>query len=134
REELEPGMLVTVDQHIDRTRTRASTFFEGRGVVAHVSFADPIDEALRVALARAAEKAGGRVRDRGVYVCIDGPQFSTFAESEAHRKDGADVIGMTNVTEAKLAREAELPFAALAMVTDYDCWHPSEAVVDVATV
>jgi len=134
REELAPGMLVTIDQHIDRTRMRASTFFEGRGIVAHVSVADPIDDALRRALYAAAVKAGGKVRDKGVYVCIEGPQFSTRAESEAHRKDGADVIGMTNVTEAKLAREAELPFAALAMVTDYDCWHPSEAAVDVATV
>ena len=134
REELEPGMFVTVDQHIDRTRTRRSTFFEGRGIVAHVSVADPIDDQLRRALYDAAAGAGARVRDKGVYVCIEGPQFSTRAESEAHRRDGADVIGMTNVTEAKLAREAELPFAALAMVTDYDCWHPSEAAVDVATV
>ena len=134
REELAPGMFVTVDQHIDRTRTRRSTFFEERGIVAHVSVADPIDDALRRALYESATEAGGRVRDKGVYVCIEGPQFSTRAESEAHRRDGADVIGMTNVTEAKLAREAELPFAALAMVTDYDCWHPSEAAVDVATV
>ncbi|MFO0617531.1 MAG: S-methyl-5'-thioadenosine phosphorylase [Polyangiaceae bacterium] len=134
KEELPPGTFVTVDQYIDRTRTRAGTFFQGFGVVAHVGLAHPVDEALRLALFDAARRAGASVVDRGAYVCIEGPQFSTLAESLTHQRDGASVIGMTNMPEARLAREAELPYAALAMVTDYDCWHPSEATVDVATV
>lgn len=134
KEDLAPGMFVTVDQYVDRTRSRAGTFFEGRGIVAHVGLAQPIDDALRRALFAAAKSAGARVVDRGTYVCIEGPQFSTLAESLLHRRDGADVIGMTNLPEARLAREAELPYASLAMVTDYDCWHPAEESVDVTSV
>lgn len=134
KEELAPGTFVTVDQYVDRTRSRPSTFFEGCGIVAHVGLAHPVDDALRRALFDAAKRAGANVVDRGTYVCIEGPQFSTLAESEGFRREKYDVIGMTNMPEARLAREAELPYASLAMVTDYDCWHPSEADVDVSTV
>lgn len=134
REEMKPGDMVLVDQFIDRTRSRASTFFDDDGVVAHVGFADPTDEALRVCLADAAERAGATVHRGGTYVCMEGPQFSTRAESHMYRSFGAHVIGMTNLTEAKLAREAELPYATVAMVTDYDCWHEAEEDVTVEAV
>jgi 5'-methylthioadenosine phosphorylase len=134
REDLHPGEVVLVDQYIDRTRARASTFFEDDAVVAHVSLADPIDAALAECLARAAERTGAKVHRGGTYLCMEGPQFSTRAESQLYRSWGAHVIGMTNMPEAKLAREAELPYASLAMVTDYDCWHASEAAVSVENV
>jgi 5'-methylthioadenosine phosphorylase len=126
--------MVLVDQFIDRTRARASTFFDEHGVVAHVGFADPTDAALREALAAACNKVGARVHRGGTYVCMEGPQFSTRAESLMYRSWGAQVIGMTNLPEAKLAREAELPYASLSMATDYDCWHQSEEAVTVEAV
>jgi 5'-methylthioadenosine phosphorylase len=129
KENIHPGDIVLVDQFIDRTRARPSTFFEDDGVVAHVEFADPIDAALQEALYRAALAVGARAHRGGTYVCIEGPQFSTRAESNLYRSWGVDVIGMTNLPEAKLAREAELPYATIALATDYDCWHQSEAPV-----
>lgn len=134
REELRPGDVVVVDQFIDRTRTRPSTFFEGTGVVAHVAFADPVDHALASVLEAAAREAGARVHRGGTYVCMEGPQFSTRAESRMYQSWGASVIGMTNVPEAKLAREAQLPYATLALVTDYDAWRAEEEGVTVADV
>ena len=140
KESLHPGDFVLVDQFIDRTRNRASTFFDDFGIVAHVGFGDPVDAALQRATADAARAAGaalqgaGALHVGGTYVCMDGPQFSTRAESELYRSWGASVIGMTNLPEAKLAREAELPYATLAMVTDYDCWHTSEEAVTVEAV
>jgi 5'-methylthioadenosine phosphorylase len=134
KEYMPPGDFVIVDQFIDRTRGRASTFFDDFGIVAHVSFGDPVDAALSAALRQAAEAAGVRVHTGGTYVCMEGPQFSSRAESELYRSWGASVIGMTNLPEAKLAREAELPYASLAMVTDYDCWRQSEEEVSVETV
>src|SRR5690606_34982199 len=125
---------VLVDQFIDRTRSRPSTFFEGVGLVAHVGMADPVDDALSSALWRAAVAVGARAHRGGTYVCIEGPQFSTRAESNLYRSWGVDVIGMTNLPEARLAREAELPYATVALVTDYDCWHQSEEDVSVAAV
>lgn len=134
QEDVHPGDVVLVDQFIDRTRTRPSTYFEGLGVVAHVEFADPIDAALQDALYRAALEIGARARKGGIYLCIEGPQFSTRAESDLYRSWGATVIGMTNVPEAKLAREAELPYATIALATDYDCWKREEAAVSVDQV
>jgi 5'-methylthioadenosine phosphorylase len=134
REDIAPGELVVVDQYIDRTWHRRGTFFEGAGVVAHVSLADPTDAALRTALVAAATKAGGKVWDKGTYVCIEGPQFSTRAESHLYRSWGASVIGMTSVPEVRLAREAELPFSTLALVTDYDCWRDEGEHVTVGAV
>ncbi len=134
REELHPGDVVVVDQFIDRTRARPSTFFEGVGVVAHVAFADPVDHALANVLEAAAREAGGRVHRGGAYICIDGPQFSTRAESRTYQGWGASVIGMTNLPEARLAREAQLPYATLALVTDYDAWRAEEEGVSVADV
>jgi 5'-methylthioadenosine phosphorylase len=134
REDVHPGDVVLVDQFIDRTRGRPSTYFEDLGVVAHVGFADPVDAALRAALLDCARATGVRVHDGGTYVCIEGPQFSTRAESHLYRSWGATVIGMTNMPEARLAREAELPYATLALVTDYDCWHVSEEDVTVESV
>jgi len=134
KESIRPGDLVLVDQFIDRTRQRASTFFEDIGVVAHVSFGDPVDAALRDALYRAAVETGARAHKGGTYVCMEGPQFSTRAESNLYRSWGVDVIGMTNLPEAKLAREAELPYASIALATDYDCWHQVEAEVSVEAV
>jgi 5'-methylthioadenosine phosphorylase len=134
REDIAPGDMVLVDQFIDRTRQRSGTFFDDCGVVAHVGFAEPTDAALRDALRDAVHVAGGRVHTGGTYVCMDGPQFSTRAESLMYRSWGAHVIGMTNLPEAKLAREAELPYATLAMSTDYDCWHQTEEVVTVEAV
>ncbi len=134
KEAIAPGDVVVVDQFFDRTRARPQTFF-GRGVVAHVAFADPVCPVLSGVLADAAEAAGGvRVHRGGTYLCIEGPQFSTRAESRIYRQWGVDVIGMTNLPEAKLAREAELCYATLALVTDYDCWHESEEAVSVGLV
>lgn len=133
REELAPGHFVAVDQFIDRTSARASSFF-GPGLVAHVSLADPVCPRLARLAAGAARGAGAVVHDRGCYVAIEGPQFSTRAESLLYRQWGADVIGMTAMPEARLAREAELPYAMLAMVTDYDCWREEEAGVEAAQV
>jgi 5'-methylthioadenosine phosphorylase len=133
REDIRPGDAVIVDQYIDLTKRRISTFFEG-DVAAHVSFADPVCSALAGALASAARRAGATVVEGGSYVCMEGPQFSTRAESRIYRSWGASVIGMTALPEAKLAREAELPYATLACVTDYDCWHETEAPVTVEAV
>ena len=134
KESLAPGDVVVVDQFVDRTRHRPDTFFEDIGVVAHVELADPVDAALGGALYRAAVATGVRAHRGGTYVCIEGPQFSTRAESNLYRSWGVDVIGMTNLPEARLAREAELPYATVAMVTDYDCWHVDEESVTVAAV
>ncbi len=132
REALAPGTFVLVDQFVDRTR-RPKTFFE-RGVVAHVSMADPVCPRLHEALAVAGDEAGVPLVRGGTYLAMEGPQFSTRAESELYRSWGCDVIGMTNLPEAQLAREAELCYASVAMVTDYDCWHPQEADVEVADI
>ncbi|MEW5852706.1 MAG: S-methyl-5'-thioadenosine phosphorylase [Myxococcota bacterium] len=133
REDIHPGDMVLVTQFLDRTRTRKSTYF-GEGVVGHVSFGDPVCGPLHGAAVEAAKAAGARYHPRGTYVCMEGPQFSTKAESHVHRRDGADVIGMTNVPEAKLAREAEICYATIALATDYDCWHESEEAVSVEAV
>jgi 5'-methylthioadenosine phosphorylase len=133
REDIAPGDFVVVDQFIDRTSGREKSFF-GEGFVAHVSMADPVCPRLAAALGEAAAAAGVKPRAGGTYVCIDGPQFSSRAESRLFRSWGADVVGMTNMPEAKLAREAELPYASLAMVTDYDCWRENEKAVEVADV
>jgi 5'-methylthioadenosine phosphorylase len=133
REDLHPGDFVLVDQFIDRTFARDKSFF-GSGFVAHVSMAHPVCPKLVDALARAAEAERIPYRRGGTYVVMEGPQFSTLAESNLHRSWGCDVVGMTNMPEAKLAREAELPYATVAMVTDYDCWHPGHDHVDVASV
>jgi 5'-methylthioadenosine phosphorylase len=135
REEIAPGHVVVPDQFIDRTRGRQaeSTFF-GRGVVAHVQFADPFCPLLAGALVEAARSAGATVHTGGTYVCMEGPAFSTRAESQLYRSWGAHVIGMTNLQEAKLAREAELCFATLALATDYDCWHVAHDDVQIEQV
>lgn len=133
-EAIGPGDFVVVDQFIDWTRGRASTFFDEPGCVAHVSLADPVDAALAEAVGRAAATTGATVHPRGTYVCIEGPQFGSRAESEMFRSLGATVVGMTNAPEYKLAREAELPFATLAMATDYDCWKTDHAAVTVDDV
>lgn len=134
-EEIVPGeAVVLIDQFIDRTRARPSTFFEG-GIVAHVSFGDPVCNTLRGYLLQAAREVGrAEVHDGGTYVCMEGPAFSTRAESFLYRSWGASVVGMTNLPEAKLAREAEISYATLAMPTDYDCWHPHHDEVSVETV
>ncbi len=134
KEQIEPGDMVIVDQFIDRTRSRPSTFFEDLGVVAHVEFAEPVDSGLAESLYRACIEVGAKVHRGGTYVCIEGPQFSTRAESNLYRNWGVDVIGMTNLPEARLAREAELPYATLALATDYDCWHQSHESVSVESV
>ncbi|MBI2339866.1 MAG: S-methyl-5'-thioadenosine phosphorylase [Deltaproteobacteria bacterium] len=128
KKEIEPGHMVVIDQFFDRTRGRPSTFFE-RGIVAHVSFANPVCESLRRQLIAASRASGVVMHERGTYVCMEGPMFSTKAESHFYRSCGADVIGMTNLTEAKLAREAEICYATLALSTDYDCWHESREPV-----
>jgi 5'-methylthioadenosine phosphorylase len=135
REEIAPGHVVIPDQFIDRTRGRQSesTFF-GRGVVAHVQFADPFCAPLSSALVAAARVAGATAHVGGTYVCMEGPAFSTRAESSLYRSWGAHVIGMTTLQEAKLAREAELCFATLALATDYDCWHAGHDDVQIETV
>lgn len=134
KDSIQPGDVVVVDQFLDRTRARPSTFFEGVGVVAHVAFGDPVDAALGDVLYRSAVAVGARAHRGGTYVCIDGPQFSTRAESNFYRSLGASVVGMTNLPEARLAREAELPYATLALCTDYDCWKVDEAHVTVEQV
>lgn len=131
QENIHPGDMIVVDQYIDRTRNRVDTFFDDDGVVAHVEFAEPIDAALAGALADAATSVGATVHRGGTYLCMEGPQFSTRAESNLYRSWGVSVIGMTNMPESRLAREAELPYASLAMATDYDCWHESIASVSV---
>ena len=133
--DLRPGELVLVDQFIDRTRgrTEESSFF-GDGCVAHAHFADPIWEPLRKVALQAARAAGAVAHDGGTYLCMEGPLFSTRAESRLYRSWDVDVIGMTNLQEAKLAREAELAYSTVALVTDYDCWHEVEDDVDVAAV
>jgi len=124
---------VVVDQFLDRTRGRVSTFF-GEGCAAHVHFADPTCPELGEVMARAGEAAGKKVHRGGCYVCIEGPQFSTRAESKFYRSLGVSVIGMTNLQEAKLAREAELCYQTVALVTDYDCWHETEEDVSVESI
>jgi 5'-methylthioadenosine phosphorylase len=133
REEIEPGHVVVVDQFIDLTKRRVSTFFED-GIVGHVSFADPVCPLLSAALADASAAEGATVHRSGTYVCMEGPQFSTRAESRLYRQWGVSVIGMTAMPEAKLAREAELPYATLALATDYDCWHESEEDVSIEAI
>ncbi len=130
REWIRPGDVIVVDQFIDRTRLRASTFFD-EGVVAHVMFADPVCGSLAARLREAAATVPGTVHPRGTYVCMEGPAFSTRAESCLYRSWGADLIGMTNLPEAKLAREAEICYATLALATDYDCWRSASADVEV---
>ena len=133
RRELYPGLFVLIDQFEDRTFSRQSSFF-GTGCVAHVSMAHPIAPLLRKRIAAAADAEGVAYRLGGSYVCMEGPQFSSLAESLGYQARGADVIGMTGATEAKLAREAEISYATIAMVTDYDCWHEEHGAVDVASV
>ncbi|OWY15805.1 methylthioadenosine phosphorylase [Thioclava sp. JM3] len=133
KEAYAPGDFLIVDQYIDRTFAREKTFF-GPGMVGHVSVAHPVCAELSTACAEAARKTGVTVHEGGTYVAMEGPQFSTKAESELYRQWGADVIGMTGMPEAKLAREAELHYACVAMITDYDCWHPDHDAVDVAQV
>lgn len=133
KEEIVPGHVVIVDQYIDLTKRRVSTFFDD-DVAAHVAFGDPVCPELSKALVVAARRAGGTVHVGGTYVCMEGPQFSTRAESLIYRSWGVSVIGMTAMPEAKLAREAELPYATLALATDYDCWHESEEDVNVSAV
>lgn len=133
REPIVPGHVVVIDQFIDRTKNRAATFFEN-GLVAHVAFGDPVCTTLRDYLLSAANEAGATVHDGGTYVCMEGPAFSTRAESNLYRSWGASVIGMTNLPEAKLAREASISYATLAMSTDYDCWHEGHDDVTVDQV
>lgn len=133
KESLKPGDVVLPDQFIDLTKKRVSTFFEG-GIVAHVAFGDPVCASLGAALLDAAHTVGATVHRGGVYLCIEGPQFSTKGESRLYRQWGASVIGMTNLPEAKLAREAELCYATVALVTDYDCWHETEEAVTVEAI
>ena len=128
QEDLRPGEFLIADQFVDRTKNRASTFFGG-GLVAHVTFDKPTCGQVSAVLADASVKCGVKVHPRGTYVCIEGPQFSTLAEAHVHRQLRFEVIGMTNVTEAKLAREAELCYGTIAMITDYDCWHPEHESV-----
>ena len=133
RDELPPGSFVIVDQFIDRTFAREKSFF-GKGLVAHVAFGDPVCRRLGDALEGAATEIGVPAKRGGTYLVMEGPQFSTKAESHLYRSWGCDVIGMTNMPEAKLAREAELCYASVAMVTDFDCWHPGHDHVDVAAI
>jgi 5'-methylthioadenosine phosphorylase len=134
RQEYAPRDIVLPDQFFDRTSRREHHTFFGAGIVGHVAFADPISTGLRALLAEEAKAAGARVHDGGTYVNMDGPAFSTRAESNANRQLGFDVIGMTNLPEAKLAREAEISLATLAMITDYDCWKTDEEHVTVDAV
>jgi 5'-methylthioadenosine phosphorylase len=133
REDIAPGHMVVVDQFIDRTVCRSATFF-GQGIVAHAGFGDPVCATLRAMLLRSARESGADVHDGGTYVCMEGPAFSTRAESMLYRSWGAAVIGMTNLTEAKLAREAGISYATLAMSTDYDCWRVGHEQVSVEQV
>ena len=133
KSELPPGTFVLVDQFIDRTYRRESSFF-GKGCVAHVSMAHPVSPRLRIHLAAAAEAEGIAIARGGTYVCMEGPQFSSYAESMTYKGLGYSVIGMTNMPEAKLAREAEICYATVAMVTDFDCWHPDHDAVTVQDI
>ena len=133
KEEFKPMDLVIPDQFLDRTRGRISTFF-GRGLVAHVGFAHPFCGPLSDIAFRASQDAGATVHKGGTYVCMEGPQFSTLAESRLYRSWGMDIIGMTNLQEAKLAREAEICYTTIALVTDYDCWHPDHDQVTVEMI
>jgi 5'-methylthioadenosine phosphorylase len=133
KEEHRPLDFVIPDQFFDRTTKRVATFF-GDGIVAHVSFADPVCPEVSGVLERACHQAGVNAKRGGTYVCMEGPQFSTKAESNVYRSWGMDIIGMTNLQEAKLAREAEICYATVAMVTDYDCWHPAHESVTVQQV
>jgi 5'-methylthioadenosine phosphorylase len=133
REEIAPGDLVVVDQFIDRTTRRAMSYFD-EGIAAHVSMADPVCPLMAKSLAEAAKTSGAKVHVGGAYVCIEGPRFSTRAESHIFRSWNASVVGMTNVPECFLARELELPYATLALATDYDCWKEHEGPVDVPAV
>ncbi|HTP87525.1 MAG TPA: S-methyl-5'-thioadenosine phosphorylase [Bryobacteraceae bacterium] len=133
REEHRPLDFVIPDQFFDRTRGRASTFF-GEGLVAHISFADPICPQMASVLYGACKSAGVTAKSGGTYLCMEGPAFSTKAESNVYRSWGMDVIGMTNLQEAKLAREAEICYVTVAMVTDYDCWHPGHDAVTVTEI
>jgi 5'-methylthioadenosine phosphorylase len=130
---LRPGEFLVADQFVDRTKNRVSTFFGG-GLVAHVAFDKPTCPQVSAVLADASVHCAVKVHRRGTYVCIEGPQFSTLAEAHVHRQLRFEVIGMTNVTEAKLAREAELCYATIAMITDYDCWHPDHESVTAAQI
>ena len=133
REDLPPGAFLLVDQFIDMTKSRSKSFF-GDGIVAHVSFAEPESQRLVDQLSAVMTSRKVQYQTKGTYVCIEGPQFSTKAESQLYRSWGCDVIGMTNLPEVQLAREAEIPYATLAMVTDYDCWHPDHDAVTVEQV
>jgi len=133
KEELQPMDFLIPDQFYDRTRLRASTFF-GRGLVAHVTFDKPTCAQLSEVLAGACDRARVKVHRGGTYICMEGPQFSTLGEAHVHRQLRFDVIGMTNATEAKLAREAEICYATIAMISDYDCWHPQHDAVTVAQI
>lgn len=133
QEDLRPGEFLVPDQFVDRTRHRVSTFF-GDGLVAHVSFAHPTCEQVCTVLADASVHCAVMVHRRGTYVCMEGPQFSTLAEANMHRQLRFEVVGMTNVTEAKLAREAEICYASIAMITDYDCWHPEHESVTASQI
>ena len=133
KENIHPGDIVIVDQFVDRTKVRHQTFFED-GIVAHVSFADPVCPLLFDKLSKSASNVGAKAHKGGTYVCIEGPMFSSRAESNIYRSWGMDVIGMTNYQEAKLAREAEICYATVALSTDYDCWHQSEEAVDAMKV
>ncbi|MGB9467342.1 MAG: S-methyl-5'-thioadenosine phosphorylase [Candidatus Acidiferrum sp.] len=132
-EDLRPGEFLVADQFVDRTKNRVSTFF-GEGLVAHVGFDKPTCGQVSGVLADASVHCGVMVHRRGTYVCIEGPQFSTLAEAHMHRQMGFEVIGMTNVTEAKLAREAEICYATIAMITDFDCWHPEHESVTASQI
>jgi 5'-methylthioadenosine phosphorylase len=132
-EDLQPGEFLVPDQFVDRTKNRVSTFF-GNGLVAHVGFDKPTCGQVSAVLADASVHCGVKVHRRGTYVCIEGPQFSTLAEANMHRQLHFEVIGMTNVTEAKLAREAEICYATIAMITDFDCWHPQHESVTAAQI
>jgi 5'-methylthioadenosine phosphorylase len=134
REEYAPGHIVIPDQLFDRTKGIRPASFFGEGIVVHVGFDRPFDQRLADALERAARAAGATTHRGGTYVCMEGPQFSTLAESEENRRRGHDLIGMTALPEAKLAREAEIAYAMLALVTDYDCWHPEHDAVTVEMV
>lgn len=133
KERIRPGDFVLPDQFIDRTTQRQNTFFD-HGIVSHVAFADPICETLSTILEKASQSVSVKVHRPGTYLCIEGPQFSSRAESLLYRQWGVDIIGMTNIPEAKLAREAELCYATLALVTDYDCWHETEEAVSVGAI
>ena len=133
KEELSPGTFILVDQFIDRTIARKKTFFE-EGIVAHVPMSNPTSKSIRKACAEVLRELKIKYKNKGTYIAIEGPQFSTKAESENYRKQKIDVIGMTNMPEAKLAREAEIRYATVAMVTDYDCWHSKHDEVDVEKI